>query len=266
VKEIPVTRIRPNPRQPRRSFPEAELEELASSIKSHGVLQPLLLKAVEGGYELVSGERRLRAAKMAGLQAVPAIMVDPAETTGSLTIALVENVQREDLNSIELARAYKQLQDEFGRTQEEIATAVGKSRPHVANTLRLLELDKSIQAALEDGKITAGHARALLMAPPETRNLIFRRMLSEGISVRQAEEAARARSEKRDNGEKPKKSAKAQEDPDVADMLRRMERAIESRLGRKTHIDRGRRGRGRVSIEFVSDDDLRGLVETLSGN
>jgi len=203
---------------------------------------------------------------MAGLQAVPAIMVDPEETTGSLTIALVENVQREDLNSIELARAYRQLQDEFGRTQEEIAVAVGKSRPHIANTLRLLELDESIQQALEDGKITAGHARALLMAPLQMRSLIFRRMLSEGISVRQAEEAARDVAEKRDNGEKPKKSVKATEDPDVADMLRRMERAIESRLGRKTRIDRGRRGRGRVAIEFSGDDDLQSLVKTLSGN
>lgn len=258
--------IRPNPRQPRRSFPESDLAELAASIRRHGVLQPLLLKTAKDGYELVSGERRLRAAKMAGLETVPSIMVDPHEATGSLTIALVENVQREDLNSIELARAYRQLHEEFGRTQDEIAVAVGKSRSNVANTLRLLELDDQIQRALEEGKITAGHARALLMVPPEMRNLIFRRMLSEGISVRQAEKAAREVVEKKGDDGKRKKDSKPVEDPDVTDMLRRMEKSLESALNRKCRIERNRKGQGRVVMEFYGDDDLEGLVETLRGN
>lgn len=234
------------------------------SIREHGVLQPLLVRAVGGdGYELVSGERRLRAAERAGLSSVPAIVVDPKEEEGSLTIALVENIQRADLNAIELARAYLQLQEEFGRNQEDIAKAVGKSRPHVANTLRLLELDESIQDALADGRITPGHARALLMAPVEVRQLLFRRIVDRSLSVRQAERAARSAA-------KPPKKAvgKAQEtdeDRTVRHMIGEMEQALETALGRKATIERNRRGSGRVALEFYSDRDLENLVGRLRG-
>jgi ParB family chromosome partitioning protein len=228
------------------------------------VLQPLLVKAVgDGEYELVSGERRLKAAERAGLKSVPAIVVDPEEASGSLIIALVENVQRADLNAIELARAYLQLQEEFGRTQEEIARAVGKSRPHVANTLRLLELDDLIQEALSEGRITAGHARALLMAPVEARELLLRRMVDREMSVRQAERAARAASRpKRKAGAE---SGKAGEDPSVGHMIGEMERVLETSLGRKVRIDRTRKGTGRVVMEFYGDRDLESLVERLRG-
>lgn len=222
------------------------------------------MRAVEGGYELVSGERRLRAARVAGLDRVPAIMVEPDDARGTLTISLVENVQREDLNCMELARAYRQLQEEFGRTQEEIAAAVGKSRPHVANSLRLLELDGGIQQALEEGKITAGHARALLMAPLEARKLLFHRMVQGGISVRQAERAARRVTNKGEGS--AGRVAKAEEavDPAEVQMVKEMERAVGSALGRKCVIERGD-GAGRLMLEFYGDRDLEVLVEKLRG-
>jgi ParB family chromosome partitioning protein len=223
------------------------------------------VRAVGDGYELVSGERRLRAAGMAGLDRVPAIMVEPDDARGALTISLVENVQREDLNCIELARAYRQLHEEFGRTQEEIASAVGKSRPHIANTLRLLELDEAVQQALEEGKISAGHARALLMAPLEARKLLFHRMVQGGISVRQAERAAR-RVTKGDGS--AGRVAKAEEavDPAEVQMVKEMERAVGSALGRKCVIERAAGGGGRLMLEFYGDRDLEALVERLRGD
>lgn len=260
-------RIRPNPRQPRRAVSDPELEELAQSIREHGVLQPILVRPTEAGYEVVAGERRLRASKLAGLGTIPAITVNPADAIGSLTIALVENVQRTDLGPMDLARAYKQLHDEFGRTQEEIAKAVGKSRPHVANTLRLLELGEQVVEALEDGRITAGHARALLMAPPEVRNILFQRMVRDGISVRQAERAARAAAKPDGDGSgKPQRPVSADTDRAISLMVLEMERALESALGRKCLITLGKEGAGRIVMEFYSDRDLEALVERLRSN
>ena len=265
IREIRIAVISPNPHQPRRSFDEDELRELADSIREHGVLQPLLVKAVGDGYELVSGERRLRASRIAGLQTVPAIEVDPEDRIGSLTIALVENVQRQDLGVLELARAYQQLKDDFGRTQEEIAKAVGKSRPSVANTLRLLELGEPVQKAIEEGKITAGHARALLMAPPEARRLIFERMMLRELTVREVETAARSVVKKAGSGEGEKAEAKVI-DSETKLMLSGMEKAVETSLKRKCRIKRGSDGKGRMELEFYSDRDLEGLVEKLRGN
>jgi len=226
------------------------------------------LRAVADGYELVSGERRLRASKLAGLESVPAILVDPEDSIGSLTIALVENVQRSDLGAIELAKAYKRLNEEFGRTQDEIAGTVGKSRPHVANTIRLLELGVPMQEAIESGKITPGHARALLMAPPEVRTTLFERMVREGISVRQAENAARAATKSKGNGEDKSGTRKisAETDPAVSRMVLEMEKALETALGRRCVITRGNEGKGKMVIEFYSDRDLEALVQKLRGN
>jgi ParB family chromosome partitioning protein len=265
IREIRIATIMPNPHQPRRSFDEDELRELADSIREHGVLQPLLVTAAGDGYELVSGERRLRASRIAGLQTVPAIEVDPENDVGSLTIALVENVQRQDLGVLELARAYRQLRDDFGRTQEEIAKAVGKSRPSVANTLRLLELSEPVQKAIEEGKITAGHARALLMAPPEARRLIFERMMLRELSVREVENAARSVVKKDGEGEGKKADVKVI-DSETKLMLSGMEKAVETSLKRKCRIKRGSDGKGRMELEFYSDRDLEGLVEKLRGN
>jgi ParB family chromosome partitioning protein len=262
--EIPVSRIRPNPRQPRSGLNEGELRELADSIREHGVLQPVLLRELpDGGYELVSGERRLRAAELAGLRALPSILVDPDETAGSLTMALVENIQRADLNAIELAKAYRQLQDEFGRTQDEIAKVVGKSRPHVANTLRLLELDNSIQKALADGKISAGHARALLTAPEQAREALYRRIIVEGLSVRQVERLAAKVAKRAAHPGGRTGRAVSRDDPTVKAMILDMERALESALDRKVAIERTVKGRGRIVMEFYDDRDLESLVERL---
>jgi len=264
VREIRIEAIRPNPHQPRRNFNETELSELADSIRTHGVLQPVLVCRRAGGYELVSGERRLKASQLAGLENIPAILVNPGDSVSSLTIALVENVQRADLGVIELAQAYKELQNEFGRTQDEIARTVGKSRPHVANTLSLLELSPHMREAVSNGKITAGHARALLMVDKTNRDSLFKRMVNGGISVRAAENAARTlakRDEKRATGKLVDKSNI--EDDSINLILRDMESAVESALKRKCNIQRTARGRGKMVLEFYSDRDLEVLVEKI---
>lgn len=263
VREIEISRIVPNPRQPRRVFNEIELEELASSIKIHGILQPILVRSVNRGYELVSGERRLRAADLAGIKTVPAIVISPDDSLGSLIIALVENVQRTDLNAVELARAYQQLQAESGRTQEEIAGTVGKSRSYVANTLRLLELSDSILEALHLGKITAGHARALLMAPQENRTGLFRKILLDGLSVRQAERCSKEAVNISDAGVTRTSTAKTQLDNETERMLNEMVKALESALGRKCRIELRKGGRGRLVLEFNDNRDLENLVQRL---
>jgi len=260
VLEIRISRIRPNPDQPRRNMPEEELQELAQSIREHGVLQPLLVRDIGMGYyELVSGERRLKAAERAGLESVPAISVDPRNPESSLTIALVENVQRADLSPLELALAYRRLQVEFGRTQDDIARTVGKSRPYISNTLRLLELPEMIQAAVADGRITAGHARALLMAPEHSRFIIYQRIIEDELNVRRAERAARTAAKK---GAAPDESRIETPDP-ARSVLRDMELALESALGRKVMIERRKDGKGKITLEFYSDSDLTALVEKL---
>lgn len=226
----------------------------------HGILQPILVRSVNQGYELVSGERRLRAAGLAGIKTVPAIVISPDDSIGSLTIALVENVQRTDLNAIELARAYQQLQAESGRTQEEIAGTVGKSRSYVANTLRLLELSDSIIEALHLGKITAGHARALLMAPEENRPGLFRKIVLDGLSVRQAERYSKDALNTRDAGTS---TGKNQLDRETERMLNEMVKALESALGRKCRIELRKGGRGRIVMEFNDNRDLENLVQRL---
>jgi len=262
--EIPLNRIRPNPSQPRSRFNESELDDLADSISQHGVLQPVLLRELpDGDFELVSGERRKKAAELAGLTAVPSILVNPDNSVGSLTMALVENVQRADLNPIELARAFFQLSDEFGLTQDEIARIVGKSRPHIANTLRLLELEISIQLGIQEGKISAGHARAILSAPEPTRAALYRRIVVEGLSVRQAEKAARKIAKRVVKSHSVKVTDVASDDPIVVSMISDMQRSIESSLDRKVTINRKKRGGGNIVMEFYSDRDLETLVERL---
>jgi ParB family chromosome partitioning protein len=264
VREIHVSRISPNPRQPREGFDETELKDLAASIKEHGILQPLLVRPISNGFELVSGERRLRAASIAGLDTVPAIMVSPDDSVGSLVIALVENVQRADLNALELAKAYYQLNDEFGRTQEEIAKTVGKSRSYIANTLRLLELSDPILEALQAGSITAGHARAILMAPDEAKEILFQKIVSGGLSVRQAERAAKALNnvaEKRKNEGEPEEIAIPVE---TGRILKEMEKALETALNRKCRIDHRKGGSGRVVLEYYDEGDLEKLVQKLT--
>jgi ParB family chromosome partitioning protein len=246
---VPIGEIRPNPQQPRARFDDETIDRLAESIAEVGVLQPIAVsRAQEGGYVLIAGERRWRAARRAGLTEIPAVIRTVDDRT-SLTEALVENVQREDLTPLEEAAAYKQLLEDFGMTHEDLASRVGKSRSAVTNTLRLLLLPASIQGMLERGELAAGHARALVgLEDRAYAEHIARRAAEEGWSVRQVEEAARARQER------PKPSA-----PKVTEIrpveIIELEQRLTEQLGSKVKIAY-RNQKGSVRIDFGSLDDL----------
>ena len=246
--------IQPNPYQPRLQFDPVKLAELAESIRNHGVLQPLIVRRVNGVYQLVSGERRWRASQQAGLNEVPVIVkeLDDRET---LEIALVENVQREDISPLEAATAYRRLAEEFHLTQEEVAKRVGKSRSAVANTMRLLNLSPEIRNSLAEGKITEGHARALLGIPDaHRREQEWRRLVQSGGSVRSAETAAR-----QSRGTEAGTTAPPRKDPHLEEVESRLRRAF----GTKVEVVTGRGGKGVVTIEFYDDDDLNRILDVL---
>lgn len=247
--QVPVSLIVPNPKQPRRHFEHAALEDLVSSIKEHGIIEPLVVtRAGDGTYELVAGERRLRAAQIAGLETVPCV-VRTATEQEKLELALIENVQRQDLNPIEEAIAYQRLMDEFGLTQDQVSAKVGKSRPQVANTVRLLQLPADIQQALVDRKISASNARTLLSLPTDQeRRDLFQAMLAGNFTVRQAE--ARVPHPRR---------ARAAADPNVQDAERRLRES----LGHRVEIKRTPDGAGEIRIVFENDEDLRDLTNRL---
>src|SRR5947209_1412132 len=242
LREIPVEAIRPNPWQPRTNFDEHELEELAQSIREHGVLQPILVsQQADGTFQLITGERRWRAVQKAGMSTVPAI-VKEATPRASLELALVENIQRRDLNPLEEAHAFRQLLDEHGLTQEQLATRIGKSRVAVTNTLRLLQLPEGVQEALASGSITEGHARAILTANDEAKRLaLLERVIAEQLSVRATEALARDL-----NLERPAESAAVVSegtDPETE----RLEDEFRHALGTRVRLVRGRDGAGGLS-------------------
>ncbi|MFZ4507974.1 MAG: ParB/RepB/Spo0J family partition protein [Fimbriimonas sp.] len=253
--EVPLDAIEPNLRQPRRHFDAAALEDLASSIRQHGVIQPLLVRPLtEGRYELIAGERRLRAAKIAGLTVVP-VIVRSAGNQNSLELALIENLQREDIGPVECALAYRRLIDEFGITQEQAADKVGKSRTAVANTLRLLKLPAKILDGLAEGKITEGHARALLGIPNEAHQLVvYDAILERNLTVREVERLAQATP--REKPVKAKDTAKL--DPN----MRALQELLSTTLGSPTRILPGEVG-GKLQIEYYSDEDLQRILEVL---
>ena len=244
--QVPIDAVRPNPHQPRNAFDEGELAELASSIATHGVLQPIVVRGTaDGGYELVAGERRLRAARMAGMTQIPAVIRD-STTNELLELALVENVQRADLNPIEEASAYRELIDVFGLTHEIVAQRVGKSRVAISNALRLLDLAPETRAAIIDGRISEGHGRALAaLTIAELQRAVLQVVLERQLSVRQTEELVRR---KRDAGEAPRRRALSE---DLADL----EAQLRGILATKVGIVRTRKG-GRVVIDFYSDEEL----------
>ncbi len=248
---IPVARIRIGAHQPRHAFPAAELAELVESIREKGVLQPVLVRPAESGYELVAGERRLRAAQAAGVETVPAIVKKMSDRE-SLEAALVENVQREDLNAIELAKAYHRLGQEFSLSQEEIARRVGKDRATIANTLRLLKLPESVRRAVIDGLLSAGHARALLQASPGRLQAIFETTLRKGLSVREVERLCQPGETKR------KERASRRRDPHLTDLEERLSR----RGGTRVRI-RGTSRKGRIEIAFFSEGEFSRLCDLL---
>lgn len=253
--EIDVSDIHPNPRQPRTAFRQEELDELAASIREHGVLQPVLVRPrPQGGYELLGGERRLRASKLAGATRVPAI-VREVDDRQALEQAVVENVQRADLDPLEEASAYRNLIDLFELTQEDTARRVGKSRVHVTNMLRLLELPEEIKSFVADGRLQAGHARALLQFKDQDKRIaVARRAVERGLTVRQIEELARNEDVERPASEREPRKRRH---PDL-------EEALADHLGTDVRIEAGR-GKGRVVITFGSRDDLHRIVELLLG-
>ncbi len=252
--EVPVDRIRPNSLQPRAEFDGAELAGLEASIREQGVLQPVLVRPIAGGYELVAGERRWRAAVGAGLKTVPAV-VRTFDDKGALEASLVENLQREDLSAIDRARAYRRLTDEFGLSQEAVARRIGRSQPSVANTLRLLSLPEEIHKALEVGRITEGHARALLTVADRQKMLALWRTVEErGLSVRQTESAARRHAISREI--RSKKAA-----PHIE--INIIEQIISEKYGTPVLISMGRSGKGEIRIKFFSLSDLDRLLEAM---
>jgi len=249
--QIEVSRIQPNPSQPRESFDEEELEDLAESIKEAGVLQPVLVRRSGDDFELIAGERRWRAARRAGLERIPALIQQVGQER-SLELALIENIQRQQLNPIEEARAFSTLMTRFGLTQEEVAVKVGRKRPSVANSLRLLKLPAEVQSLVREGRITAGHAKALLSLSGEKEILAAARKMSSGeVTVRKAEQLTRAR--------KPAESP--HQDPNVRDAEIRLQRA----LGTKVRIRTRDGEKGRVEIEFYSGEELQRIFELLEG-
>ena len=251
--QIPIDQIQPNPYQPRRTFNEASIDELARSVREHGIVQPLVVMRAGDKYKLIAGERRFRAAQKAGLSTVPVVVKDSLKSGDALQIALVENIQREDLNPMEEANAYHQLHDEFGMTQEEIARRVGKERSTVANVLRLLKLPASVKELLATGQLSMGHARALLSVDSaKKQEALAERVVKNDLNVRQTEMLA---SEK----PKPQKKEKAK-DVFTRDAEDKLQRALRI----KVEIDRKRRG-GVIHIQFGSEDELIRVVEDLMG-
>lgn len=253
--EIPIDRIAANPWQPRRAMDEEALAALAASIAEHGVIQPVLVTEIVDGYRLVAGERRLRAAQRAGLDRIPAVVRQLADRE-QLELALVENVQRADLGPLEEANAYRQLIDEFGLTQDAVAIRVGRARSTIANTLRLLELDASVQAALADGRLSEGHARALIGLEPDVQARLIDSIVGQQLSVRQTEELVRRLRE-------PKPQPLDRQRPADAD-LERVEEDLRRSLGTKVSLSRTRRG-GRIVIEFFGDEELERIYGRLTG-
>ncbi len=251
-----ISQIRPNRYQPRKQFQESELADLSASIKEQGIIQPLIVRRIDDGYELVAGERRLRAARLAGYQEVPCVVKNLNETQ-LLEMSLVENIQRENLNPMEEADAYHRLMEEFSMTQEAVAARVGKSRPAVANFLRLRQLPQSIKKHIMDGVLRMGHARALLGANTQARQLAaWRTVVARGLSVRETESLVKRLNQETVPKKKTKKDSEDTYLTHVAEDLSR-------NFGTKVQIRR-RGQKGKVEIEFYSNDDLDRLLQLLN--
>ncbi|HOP70410.1 MAG TPA: ParB/RepB/Spo0J family partition protein [Bacillota bacterium] len=245
--------IRPNPYQPRQIFDEAAIEELAASMKEHGVIQPLIVRRDGPGYQLVAGERRLRAAIKAGLDKIP-VVVKSLSDREAMELSLVENLQREDLGPIEEAEAYKRLSEEFGLTQEQIAQRVGKSRSDVANTMRLLRLEPEIKQLINEGKISGGHGRALVGLPREQQLVVAKAIVEKGLSVRETEEAVASKAAKRKPRQKQTSSSRIKEAEEI----------LSAALGSPVVVKR-QGTKGTISISFFGREDLERLIDIIAG-
>ncbi len=260
--ELPTTAIRPNTRQPRRSFPEAGIKELAASIREVGILQPLVVRSTADGFELVAGERRLRAAKEAGLDRVP-VLIRQAGENESMELALVENLQREDLNPLETAAAYQALMESFGLTKEQLAHRLGKSRAAVTNTLRLAQLPDRIRALLADGKLTEGHARALLGLETEDQMVrLAERIRTEKLSVRRTEELVREYLSSPQTARQMEPEVKSGATPHEFDEASRL---MHEALELPVRVKPLRKG-GKVEIRFRQKEELDAILTLLAPN
>lgn len=254
-KLLPLHRVEPNPTQPRQDFDEEELNALAESIRVHGIIQPLTVReTLDGYYQIIAGERRWRAAREAGLSEIPAVIIE-ADDRKAMELALIENLQRQDLNAVEEALGYQTLIEEYGLTQEEAASQVGKSRPSVANALRLLSLDEKVLEMVRTGQLTAGHARAVLTLKNEKKQLeAAQKIANLGLSVRQAELLCR------------NMSKEPEKEPEVTvltvDYVAECEKSLSKHLGRGVKIVNGKR-KGRFELEFYGQDDLQLLLDAL---
>ncbi|KYC86272.1 ParB/RepB/Spo0J family partition protein [Heyndrickxia sporothermodurans] len=258
VQEIKLKEIRPNPYQPRKIFQPEAIEELKDSILQHGILQPIIVRKSIKGYEIVVGERRFRAAKEAKLQTVPVVIRDLTEQQ-MMELAVLENLQREDLSPIEEANAYQMLMDKLNLTQEELSKRLGKSRPHIANHLRLLALPEKIQAFITDGKISMGHGRALLGLKKKDKFLpVAEKVINDGLNVRQLEKLVQQL-----NDNVSRETKKPKEEKNV--FIRETESALRERFGTTVSIKKSKK-KGRIEIEFFSDEDLERILELLDKN
>lgn len=255
VTSLPLQKVEPNPNQPRHRFDEEELQSLADSIAQHGILQPLAVRKMEGDfYQIIAGERRWRAARLAGLREVPVVVVEADDKT-VMELALIENLQRQDLNPMEEAEGYHALIEEYGLTQEEAAARVGKSRSAVANALRLLVLPDEVRELVEKGELSAGHARAILSLPTKSKQkTAAQRILALRLSVRQAEAMCKRLAVEEKKPEQPKHTG--------VNYVAECEKALSRRLNRKVRIVNGKR-KGRFELEFYGEDDLQRLYEIL---
>jgi len=252
---LPIASVENNTSQPRKEFDEEALAQLADSIRQHGIIQPLTVRKLSSGYyQIIAGERRWRAARMAGLREVPAVVIE-ADDRKAAELAMIENLQREDLNPIEEAAGYRTLITQYHMTQEEAANRVGKSRSAVANSLRLLELSDAVQKLVQNGTLSAGHARALVVLPSALQMKAANAIVEGGLSVRQTEALVkRLQSEKKEKKEK---------DPDTVDYTAEAQKDLSSRLGRGVKIVTGRK-KGRIELEYYGLDDLNDLLDALS--
>jgi ParB family transcriptional regulator, chromosome partitioning protein len=255
LQQIPLASIRPNPRQPRQTFGAASLEELRASIAAFGVLVPVIVRAHGDGYELIAGERRVRAAQAAGLQTIPGI-VRPSDDRESLEVAIIENLQRENLDALEEAMGFQHLMEAYAFTQEQVAERVGKSRPSIANALRLLSLSDAIKQYVRDGKLSAGHARAILSLPPERRESVARRAIDEELSVRALERLARDGA--------PKRARAATSAPRASSDDEAFVERLRYKYATNVRVVRQERG-GTVELRFADAADLMRIVDLLLG-
>ena len=255
VKKVSISSIRANLNQPRKDFDLEKIERLASSIREHGIIQPLVVTKEGANYVIVAGERRYRAAIKAGLNEVPVIIKDYTKREID-EISLIENIQREDLNEVEKAEAYESLRTEYSLTQEEIAKRLGTSRASVANTLRILSLSEKARQAVIDGEITAGHARAILSVKEDARDDFLERIISEGLSVRKSEELSG------DYEKKKPRNKRAKSDPKDSPYIRDLEERLSLRLGTKVSVrDRGKKGS--IVVEYYSNEELERILDIL---